>query len=84
MESKSGVRKVGKSENYKTGEERKRSGRRENLCKSIIKGFARRSREKQVISAEVGEDYQRDLCVDDLTGKELQWSEVRHVREKEL
>ena len=34
-------------------------------------------------TATVGED-QRVLCIDDVTGKELPWSEVRQARTREL
>ena len=56
---------VGKSENSQTDVEREDQDA-EKLCKSI-KGFARRSRERHAILAEVGEEDQRALCLDDVT-----------------
>ena len=56
---------VGKSEDSKTDEER-RDHDEEKLCKSIVKGLARRIREKHVILAEVGKEDQRVLCIDDV------------------
>ena len=54
------------------------------MCKSIIKGLARRNREKHAILAEVGEEEQRFNCIDDVTSKELPLDEVRQAREQEL
>ena len=34
--------------------------------------------------AAFGEEDQRVLCTDDVTGEELPWSEVRQVREQDL
>ena len=48
------IRKVGKSENFQNDEER-RCQNEEKLCKSIIKGSARRNREKHAILAEIEE-----------------------------
>ena len=48
------VGKVGPSENSKTYEERKDQNE-EKLCKSIMKGFARRKREKHALLAEIEE-----------------------------
>ena len=54
-EHRDGVKigKVRKLENYRIDEEM-RSQSEERLCKSIIKGFARRNREKHAMLAEVG------------------------------
>ena len=57
---------------------------KERLCKSIIKGLARHSREKRGMSAEVEEKEQDVICFDDITGKELPWHAVRKARELEL
>ena len=63
------IGKVGKLENYKTDEET-RSQSEERLCKSIMKGLARRNREKQAILPEV-EGAQDVICFDAIIGKEL-------------
>ena len=62
------IKKVWKSENSTTDEERKEQDR-EKLCKSIVKGLARRNREKHAILAEVGEEDQRVMCIEDVTGE---------------
>ena len=72
--------KVGKLENQRIDEEM-RSQSEERLCKSIIKGLARRHREKHAMLAEVEQDVIR---FDDITGKELPWHAVRKARELEL
>ena len=51
----------------------------EILRKSIIKDLTMQIREKHVILAEVGEEDQRFLCIDDVTVKELTWLEVRQA-----
>ena len=56
----------------------------EELCKSFIKGLASHSRERRAIWAAVGEDDQRVQCIDDITGKELPWSQVRQAPEQDL
>ena len=48
----------------------------EELCKSIIKGLARLSREKHAMLAEIEEE-QPVIRIDDVNGKELPWHEVR-------
>ena len=50
----------------------------EKLCKS--NGLARRSRERQAMLAEMGEENQDVVSVDDITGKELPWHAVRKAR----
>ena len=74
---------VRKLENSKTDEERKVQDE-ENLCKSTIEGLARRNRPKRGILAKVVGKYQRALRVNDVTGKELPWHEVRQAREQEF
>ena len=76
------VGKVGKSKNSLTEKERK-GHNEEKLCKSIIKGLARRNREKHAILAEIEEE-QPVICIDDVTRKELPEHEVRKAREQEL
>ena len=57
----------------------------ERLCKSILKGLARRSHEKHTMLADVEEKQEQDvICFDDITGKELPWHAVRKARELEL
>ena len=54
----------------------------EKLCKSILKGLAKRSREKHAMLADVEEGQEQDvICIDDITGKELPWHAMRKVRE---
>ena len=66
MESK--LEKLG---NCKIDEEM-RSQSEERLCKSIIKGLARRNRERHAMLADVGEEQEQDVvCFDDITRKEL-------------
>ena len=78
------IRKVGKLDNYQVDEEL-RSQSEEKLCKAIIRGLARRNREKHAISAEMEEEEQDVRCFDDdIMGKELQWHAVRKVRAQEL
>ena len=44
----------------------------ERLCKSILKGLARRNRERHAMLADVEEEQEQDvICFDDITGKEL-------------
>ena len=55
------------------------------LRKSILKGLARRNREKHAMLADVEERREQDvICIDDITGKELPWHTVRKARELEL
>ena len=55
------------------------------MCKSIIKGLARRNRERHAMLADVEEEQEHDvICFDDITGKELPWRAVRKAREVEL
>ena len=61
------IGKVGISENSKTEEERNDQDE-EKLCKSIMKGLARRICEKHLILAEVEEE-QDVIRIDDVTGK---------------
>ena len=84
MESKlEKLEKFEKSENSRTDEERKDQDE-ENLCRSIIKGLARRSRKKHTILAEVEEEDPCVLCTDYVNLKELPGDEVRQAREQEL
>ena len=76
--------KVGKLEDCKIDEEMRRRSE-EELCKSILKGLAKRSREKHAMLADVEEGQEQDvICIDDITGKELQWRAVRKARELEM
>ena len=56
----------------------------ETLCKSIMKDFARRNRERHAMLAERVAENQNVVCVDDITGKELPWHAVLKAREQEL
>ena len=57
----------------------------EKLCKSIMRGFARRNREKHAILAEFGEEDQRASCIDDVSpAKALPQLAVRRYHEQEL
>ena len=56
----------------------------EKLCKSMVKGLARRNRERHVMLSEIVEEHQHVVCIDDITGKELPWHAVRGAREQEL
>ena len=56
----------------------------EKMCKSIIKGLARRIREEHAILAEIEEEQQHVICIDDVTSGELPWHGVRKGREQEL
>ena len=49
----------------------KKTNNEEKLCTSIIKGIARRNRGKHVILAEMEEEEQDVICIDDVIGKEL-------------
>ena len=76
--------KIGKLENSKIIEEM-RCQSEEKLCKSIMKGFAKRSREEPAMLADVKEGKEQNvICFDDITGKELPWHAVRKAREQEL
>ena len=76
--------KVGTLENCKIDEEMW-SQSKERLCKSIMKGLARRNRERHAMLVDVEEEQEQDvICFDDITGKELPWHAVRKVRELEL
>ena len=76
--------KVGKLENCKI-EEEVLSQSEERLCKSIIKGFAKRNRERHAMLADVEEEQQtRRHVLDDIAGMELPWHAVRKARELEL
>ena len=62
-----------------------RSQSEERLCKSIIRGLAKRNHEKHTMLADVEEEQVQDvICFDDITGKELPWHAVRKAREFEL
>ena len=55
------------------------------MCKSIIKGLARRNRERLAMLADVKEEQEQDVkSFDDITSKELPWRAVRKARELEL
>ena len=55
------------------------------MCKSIIKGLARRNRERHAMLADVEEEQEQDvICCYDITGKELPWHAVRKALELEL
>ena len=59
--------------------------KQEKLCKSILKGLARRKREKHALLVDVEERREQYvICIDDITGKELPWHAVRKARELEL
>ena len=76
--------KIGKLENRKINEEM-RCQSEEKLCKSIMKGLAKRSREEHAMLADVEEGQEQHvICFDDITGKELPWQTVRKARELEL
>ena len=76
--------KIGKLENRKINEEM-RCQSEEKLCKSIMKGLAKRSREEHAMLADVEEGQEQNvICFDDITGKELPWQTVRKARELEL
>ena len=73
--------KVGKLENYKS-DKGMLSQSEERLCRSIIKGLARRNYERHIMLADVEEEQEQDvICFDDITGKELPWHAVRKARE---
>ena len=68
-------------DNCKIGEEMW-SQSEERLCKSIMKGLARRNRERHAMLADVEEEQEQDvICFDDITSKELPWHAVRKARE---
>ena len=77
------IEKIGTLDNFKTDEER-RCQNGGKLCKSIVKGFAKRNREKHAILANIEEEELDVKCFDDVTSKELQWHAVRKAREQEL
>ena len=55
------------------------------LCKSIIRGLAKRNNEKHTMLADVEEEQEQEvICFDDITVKELPWHAVRKSRELEL
>ena len=54
-----------------------------NLTK-IMKGLARRNRERHAMLAEMEEEYQDVVCVDDITGKEFPCHAVCKARAQEL
>ena len=57
----------------------------ERLCRSIIKGLARRNHERHTMLADVEEEQEQYvICFDDITGKELPWHAVHEARELEL
>ena len=56
----------------------------EGLCKLMIKGVARHHCERHALLATAEGENQRVQFVDDITGKDLPWSEVRQAREPEL
>ena len=56
----------------------------EKLFESIMKGVARRNLERHAMLAEMEEEYQDVVCVDDITGKELPWHAVCKARAQEL
>ena len=54
----------------------------ERLCKSIIKGLARRHRERHAMLIDVEEEQEPDVIrFDDITGKELLSHATRKARE---
>ena len=61
-----------------------RNQNEEKLCKWIKKGITRRNREKHAVLAEMEEEEQDVICIDDVIGKELPWHAVRKAREQEL
>ena len=78
------TRKVGNLEICKIDEEMW-SQSWERLCKSIMKGLARRNHEKHTMFADVEKEQELDvICIDDITGKELPWHAVRKARQLEL
>ena len=54
----------------------------EKLFESIMKGFARRNLERHAMLAEMEEEYQDVVCVDDITEKELKFLLELRVYEK--
>ena len=77
------IGKVGKSENSQTDEERE-DQEEDKFCKSIIRGIARRNREKNARYWQRLEEKKNNTSCDDVSGKELPWHEVRKAREREL
>ena len=78
--------KYGKLKNYKSDEKMLNQGE-ERLCRSILKGLARRNHEKHTLLADVEEKQEQEqdvVCIDDVTGKELPRHAVRKARELEL
>ena len=76
--------RVGKLENCKSNEGML-SQSEERLCRSIIKGLARRNNARHTMLADVEEEQEQDVIFfDDITGKELPWHAVRKARELEL
>ena len=75
--------RFGKLENHKINKKMHRQSE-EKLCKSIMKGLAKRSREEHVVLVDVEErQEQHVICFDDITSKELPWHAVRKARELE-
>ena len=57
----------------------------QRLFQSIVKGFAKRNREKQAMLTDVEEEQEQDVKgFDDITCKELPWHAVRKARDSEL
>ena len=76
--------KVGKLENRKSDEEML-SRSEEKLCRSIIRGLAKRNYERHTMLADMEKEQEQDvICFDDITGKELPWHAVHKARELEL
>ena len=73
--------KLEKLENWKMAKLTQRCEQSaERLCKSIIKGLARRSRERHAMLADEEEEQKQDvICFDQITGKELPWHAVRKL-----
>ena len=76
--------KVVKLENCQNDEEIL-SQSEERLCRSIIKGLARRNNERHTVLADVEEEQEQEqeqnvICFDDISGKELPWHAVRKAR----
>ena len=54
------------------------------FCKSIMKGVSRRKRQRHAMFAEMEEENQDVVCVDNITGKDLPWHALRKARAPEL
>ena len=70
------IGKIGKSVSSGINEER-RNHAEEELFKLIIKCLARCQSERHLLLATAEEENQCVQCIDDITSKELPWSEVR-------